>query len=217
MSIRNSETSLRTATHTFSLCGDGNQDFYMQFSMREEKDANGLPDILQRMARGDKSAVGECLDAYGKLIWSLAKRFGGTREDIEDAVQEIFIDIWRYAARFDPAKSPEGAFVTLIARRRLVDRLRKSKNQPRHSYSDDALENRANNFDENLQMYVEVKHIVDALDKLGSREKQLVRMTIYDGMSHSEIAKLTGLPLGTVKSQIRRGFGKLRFSIGLVS
>ena len=187
----------------------------MQILTREEKNMAALPNILQRIAGGDKSAVTDCIDAYGKLIWALARRFGGTREDMEDAVQEIFIDIWKYAARFDGAKSPEGAFVTLIARRRLIDRLRKSKNQPHHSFFEDSLENQTNNAGKNLQTSVEIKYIVDVLDKLDAGDKQLMRMAVYDGMSHSEIARTTGLPLGTVKSRIRRGFQKLRFSIGL--
>lgn len=62
----------------------------MQTPTLEEKDTADLPNILQRIAGGDKSAVSDCLDTYGKLIWALAKRFGGTREDMEDAVVEIF-------------------------------------------------------------------------------------------------------------------------------
>jgi RNA polymerase sigma-70 factor (ECF subfamily) len=182
-----------------------------------KKDKADLSNILQRIAGDDESAVTDCLDTYGKLIWALARRFSGTREDAEDAVQEIFIDIWKYAARFDVAKSPEGAFVTLIARRRLIDRLRKSKAQPPASLFESALANRASDADKKLQMYVEMKYAVDALDKLSAHEKQIMQMTIYGGMTHSEIAKTTGLPLGTVKSQLRRGFKKMRDSISLTT
>lgn len=171
--------------------------------------------ILKRISEGDNRAVNDCLDKYGKLVWSLARKFTRTREDAEDAVQEIFIDIWKYAARFDAAKSPEGAFVTLIARRRLIDRIRKSKTQPQTVLFESAWTNQASDADKKLQMRVEMKFVVEALEKLSLHEKQILQMAIYGGMTHSEIAKTVGLPLGTIKSQLRRGFQKIRNSLGL--
>ncbi|MDQ6787251.1 MAG: sigma-70 family RNA polymerase sigma factor [Acidobacteriota bacterium] len=187
----------------------------MSYSAEFIKEGNESSDILQRIAREEKSAVSDCLAAYGKLVWGLARKFTKTREDAEDAVQEIFIDIWKYAARFDATKSPEGAFVTLIARRRLIDRLRKTNLQlPVMRYESDLL-NQASDADKKLQMYMEMKFAVDALDKMNVPQKQILQMAVYGGMSHSEIAEATGLPLGTVKSQIRRGFQKLRDTIGV--
>ncbi len=171
--------------------------------------------ILKRISEGDNCAVNDCLDKYGRLVWSLARKFTRTREDAEDAVQEIFIDIWKYAARFDAAKSPEGAFVTLIARRRLIDRIRKSKTQPQTVLFESAWTNQASDADKKLQMRVEMKFVVEALERLSLHEKQILQMAIYGGMTHSEIAKTVGLPLGTIKSQLRRGFQKIRSSLGL--
>ncbi len=174
-------------------------------------------DILPRIAREDKTAVADCLATYGKLIWGLARKFTKTREDAEDAVQEIFIDIWKYAARFDAVKSPEGAFVTLVARRRLIDRLRKFNQQQMITRYEYDLQNEASDADKKLQMYIEMKYAVDALEKMNVPQKHILQMSIYGGMTHSEIAQMTGLPLGTVKSQIRRGFQKLRDTIGVES
>jgi len=182
-------------------------------SSMSEKSASASGDILQRIAGQDKEAVGECLDAYGKLVWSLARKYTKTREDAEDAVQDIFIDIWKYAARFDARKSPECAFITLIARRRLIDRLRKSTLQPQTAVFEDAMQNETCDSDKKLHILLEVRYAVAALNKLGAQQKQIVQMSIYGGMTHSEIAQTTGLPLGTVKSQIRRGFQKIRESI----
>ena len=182
-------------------------------SSMSEKSASASGDILQRIAGQDKEAVGECLDAYGKLVWSLARKYTKTREDAEDAVQDIFIDIWKYAARFDARKSPECAFITLIARRRLIDRLRKSTLQPQTAVFEDEMQNETCDADKKLHILLEVRYAVAALNKLGAQQKQIVQMSIYGGMTHSEIARTTGLPLGTVKSQIRRGFQKIRESI----
>ena len=83
--------------------------------------------ILERVASGDASAVDECLSQYGGLVWSLARRFHAGHADAEDAVQEIFIEIWRNAGRFDARVAAESTFITMIARRRLIDRYRKHK------------------------------------------------------------------------------------------
>jgi RNA polymerase sigma factor (sigma-70 family) len=81
--------------------------------------------VLERIAAGDPAAVDECIDRYGALVWSLARRHLRQHADADDAVQEIFIEIWRSAARFDPVIASEATFITMISRRRLIDRQRK--------------------------------------------------------------------------------------------
>ena len=77
--------------------------------------------IFQRLAEKDKTAVADCIDAYGNFIWALARKFTSSPEAAEAATQEIFIDIWRYAERADKAQSPENVLIALIARRRLIN------------------------------------------------------------------------------------------------
>ena len=86
--------------------------------------------ILQRIAGGEAVAVNECLETYGGLVWSLARRFCPKHEDAEDAVQDTFVDIWRNAERFDPEIASEATYITMIARRRLIDRYRRSGRAP---------------------------------------------------------------------------------------
>ena len=76
--------------------------------------------ILQRIADKDQTAVTDCVDTYGNFIWALARKFTHSRTEAETAVQEIFIDIWRYAERVDKTQSTENMLIALIARRRLV-------------------------------------------------------------------------------------------------
>jgi DNA-directed RNA polymerase specialized sigma24 family protein len=85
--------------------------------------------ILQRVAAGDSSAVDDCLAQYGALVWSLARRHSPNYSDAEDAVQEAFLGIWQGAGRFDPEKGSETTFITMIVRRRLIDRHRKRGRQ----------------------------------------------------------------------------------------
>jgi DNA-directed RNA polymerase specialized sigma24 family protein len=76
--------------------------------------------ILQRIEDKDKTAVKDCVDAYGNFIWALARKFTQSREEAEAAAQEIFIDIWRYAEQVDSNQSAEHLLIGLIARRRLI-------------------------------------------------------------------------------------------------
>jgi RNA polymerase sigma-70 factor (ECF subfamily) len=173
--------------------------------------------VLQRVAQGDREAVKDCIDKYGNLVWHIARKSIRNKEDAEDAVQEIFIDIWKNAARFDPVKSPEGAFITLIARRRIIDRVRRTYIRPQISVSENALENQASNEHEKLHRFIEIKPILEALNKLKTHQKQIIGMAVFEGMTHTEIAKTIGLPIGTVKTHIRRGFKKIRDSIGIAA
>jgi RNA polymerase sigma-70 factor (ECF subfamily) len=82
---------------------------------------NAKPTFLERIAAGDPLAVEGCLEKYRGLVWSMARRFAGNHADAEDVVQEIFIELWRHAGRFDAVVAAESTFVTTIARRRLIE------------------------------------------------------------------------------------------------
>ena len=88
--------------------------------------------ILERIAGGDERAVKECLDRYGNLVWSIVRRMTAPA-DAEDAVQEIFVDLWKSAGRFEPERSSEAGFIAMIARRRMIDRLRSEERRPQNS------------------------------------------------------------------------------------
>ncbi|MBA3634092.1 MAG: sigma-70 family RNA polymerase sigma factor [Acidobacteria bacterium] len=180
-----------------------------------QSEQNGKLSILQRIAQKDKTAVEECFGSYGGLVWSIAKKFTNSREDAEDAVQDIFIDIWKYAGRFDAAKSAESSFIVLLARRRLIDRLRKFNRQPKVFFLDEIANNQSDGWEKKLQMQIEIQQAVQELNKLNPQQRKVVQMVIYAGMTQSEIAETTGLPLGTVKSLIRRGFQKIRQSYSI--
>jgi RNA polymerase sigma-70 factor (ECF subfamily) len=170
--------------------------------------------ILQRIAKDDKAAVQECLKTYSGLVWSLARRMSSTTEDAEDAVQEIFIDIWKNAARFDPAQASETTFIAMIARRRLIDRLRRQQRRPQTDALEDMLVEPTGVTDKQLQNVVEAKQAAAAMNSLKPEQKQVLQLSIYHGLSHQEIADHTGIPLGTVKTHARRGLIQLRESLG---
>ena len=91
----------------------------MQASTVQKIQRNNSPAILQRIAQRDKTALKDSIENYGDLIWAMAKKFTDTTEDAEAATQEIFFNIWRYAARFEETNFDELLFITVIARRQL--------------------------------------------------------------------------------------------------
>ncbi|HEX8735827.1 MAG TPA: RNA polymerase sigma factor [Pyrinomonadaceae bacterium] len=173
--------------------------------------------ILQRIAQGDQSAVQDCLKQYGNLVWYLVRKFTGNAEDAEDAAQEIFIDIWRNAARFDAAKAPEAAFITMIARRRLIDQLRKRKRQSQLQPLEDFTFAAQTDAGSEMQILLDARRASQIIDGLRPERKKVINLAIFGGLSHLEIAERTGMPLGTVKTHIRRGFQKVRKSFGAKS
>jgi RNA polymerase sigma factor (sigma-70 family) len=171
--------------------------------------------VLKRIARGDARAVSECIDQFGGLIWALARRLTRTRADAEDAVQEIFTDIWRSAGRFDSNQGSEKVFVTTIARRRLIDRLRRTTQEPQ-TESVDALDVLAwSQPGSRGEICVEAARAANAVAQLRPEQQQVLQLGILQGLTHSEIAASTGMPLGTVKTFMRRGLIQVRELMGV--
>ncbi len=166
--------------------------------------------ILERVAAGDPTAVSECMDRYGDLVWSLARRYLRNDADAEDAVQDIFIDIWGSAGRYDRNIASEVAFISTIARRRLIDRIRHTERRPRTDSLDD--EERPIELPQAsvLEDDAEVAQIERVLEKMEPAHLEILSMSLYQGYSHSEIAERLELPLGTVKTRLRRGLIHIR-------
>jgi RNA polymerase sigma-70 factor (ECF subfamily) len=166
--------------------------------------------ILHRVAAGDRAAFEECLDRYGNLVWSVARRFTRDRGDAEDVVQEIFVQIWKSAGRYDPDVAAESTFITTIARRRMIDWVRAKQRRPEpvelpeHEMpSDDRLH-------EQLETNDEAARAARALEQLKPEQRHVLKLSIFHGWTHSEIAEKLKLPLGTVKSHARRGLIAVR-------
>jgi RNA polymerase sigma-70 factor (ECF subfamily) len=171
--------------------------------------------ILQRIADGDASAVEDCLDKYGGLVWSIARKMLRNTDEAEDAVQEIFVDIWKNAGRFDARLASETTFVAMIARRRLIDRIRYTTRRISAESLDDVLLEPFTRSDKTMHMHIEAEQAAEAMRNLRPEQQQVLRLSIVHGMSHQEIANATGMPLGTVKTHARRGLIQVRESMGL--
>lgn len=136
-------------------------------------------------------------------------------DDAEDAVQEIFIDIWKNAERFDEAQSSETTFVAMIARRRLIDRLRYANRRISTDSIEDMMTEPTGKATEDLHISLEAKEAARALETLRPEQQQVLQLSIIQGLSHQEISDATGMPLGTVKTHARRGLLQVREFLGL--
>lgn len=165
--------------------------------------------LLQRVAQGDAEAVGACLERYGPLVWSIARSLSSDVGQVEDAVQEIFIELWRKADRYDSSKAAESTFIATIARRRIIDRRRSRARQPE---SED-LENHDTPVEDRSLHLVELgddaARAAEAVATLKPDQQRVIQLSVIEGLTHQEIAATTGLPLGTVKSHIRRGLDRV--------
>lgn len=170
--------------------------------------------ILQQIAAGDPGAVSRCLETYGGLVWTIASRYlAGDRPEIEDAVQDVFVTLWRSAARFDPALGTELSFVGTIARRRVLDaRRRLCTRRPELFGAGD--ESSLTVWAPEPPSSEEVARLGEEFAKLPEDERLALWFAVSRGLSHREIAQATSVPIGTVKSRLRRAVLRLQRALG---
>lgn len=166
--------------------------------------------LLPRVARGDERALREAIDRYSGLIWSLARRMCPTRADAEDAVQEIFIELWRCAERFDDRVAAEPTFVSMIARRRLVDRLRAASRRPVMTSDIEQAPAGTDGVGLGMEISEDARRARRAIAELRPEEQRVLDLSISRGYSHEQISVALDMPMGTVKSLCRRGLRKVR-------
>lgn len=164
---------------------------------------------LAALSRGRPGAVEACLDAYGGLVLGLARRLLPEHADVEDAVHEIFIELWRSAERFDPDRASDRGFVAMLARRRIIDRRRRRSARPETVRWTPAAERPGTDHERTLGR-VEAQPALEALETLDPDRRRWILMNVVEGWSHRDIARETDTPLGTVKSGIRRGLRQMR-------
>ena len=166
--------------------------------------------LLTRVADGDQEAVEECLNRYGNLVWSLARKFTPNRADAEDAVQEVFIDLWSSAARYDSSKASETTFIAMLARRRLIDRFRKSKRQPPTEVLSAEADFEHPDLLPDVALKDEASRAARLIRTLKPEQQQVIKLAVYEGHTHQGVADALQIPLGTVKTHLRRGLLKVR-------
>jgi len=150
----------------------------------------------------------ELIAVYRGLVFSVARAYTRDRHDLEDACQEVLIALFRNAEKFDASRAPEPVFVTMIARRRLIDLLRTSPPSVMEGTLEDSVTPA-------LDAYVDGRAATLALAECTAGQRDVIALATWEGLSQSEIASELDLPLGTVKSHYARGMDRLRRALNV--
>jgi RNA polymerase sigma-70 factor (ECF subfamily) len=169
----------------------------------------GLP---ARFASGDPDSIRAVYQSYGRLVYSVAYKVLGDAGLAEDATQQTFVQAWRAAATYDPAR-PLGAWLAAISRRAAIDVYRRER---RHRGVDDIADHEAAlvTAPPSAEQIYDVWEVRQALENLPDQDRQLIRMQHFDELTHAEIAGRLAIPVGTVKSRSFRAHRRLAGLLG---
>jgi RNA polymerase sigma-70 factor (ECF subfamily) len=178
-------------------------------------------ELVARLAGGERAAFGELYDRYGKPAYSLARRICVDPELAEDVVQEAFLALWKMPSRFDPTRGGFGTWLMTVVHHRAVDAVRRENTQRRRNVPlTDELSERnvppAQGSDHEALSSVVGADVREALTKLPEDQRQVIALAYLGGYTQIEVAKLTGVPLGTVKSRTFAAIRRLRGSLASV-
>jgi len=164
-------------------------------------------ELLRKLGKGDAQALGDFYDLYAGLVNGLALRILRDGAEAEDVVQEVFVQVWRQAQRFDPARGTAEAWLCTIARTRALDRLRR-RTARREEPSDSTPGSTE------VPRTEEAMAVRKALEGLTTDQRKALELAYYEGLTQTEIAARLGEPLGTVKTRIRTAMLRLREVLG---
>lgn len=176
-------------------------------------------DLLARVATGDQPAFSDLYDVLSGRVLGLVTRLLKDRAQSEEVTQEVFLEVWQQATRFDRSRGSAASWVLTMAHRRAVDRIRASQashdRDTRIGIRD--LEAGFDQVSESVEIRIEHERVSRALGKLTEFQRQAVQLAYYGGYSHSEMAERLGVPIGTVKTRLRDGMIRLRDEMGVTS
>jgi len=176
-------------------------------------------DLLARVATGDQPAFSDLYDVLSGRVLGLVTRLLKDRAQSEEVTQEVFLEVWQQATRFDRSRGTAASWVLTMAHRRAVDRIRASQashdRDTRIGIRD--LEAGFDQVSESVEIRIEHERVSRALGKLTEFQRQAVQLAYYGGYSHSEMAERLGVPIGTVKTRLRDGMIRLRDEMGVTS
>ncbi len=163
--------------------------------------------VLERVTLGDGQAMAVLYDRYSKVVYSVALRVLRDPAAAEDVLQEVFMQIWRNPASFETARGSLGGWLAVVARNRSIDVLRRKR--PTDPVDDMGLASNYNLADE-AERNTMIERARGVMAELPLEQRKTLEMAFFDGLTHTEIAEMTGEPLGTVKTRIRSALISLR-------
>jgi RNA polymerase sigma-70 factor (ECF subfamily) len=170
-------------------------------------------DLMQLIRRGDARAFEVIYERHSSAAFSLAYRMTGARGLAEDVAQDAFLSIWRSGARYERARGSVRTWVLGIVHHRAIDALRRSFVHDRRRASDEGIEERLEadvRIDAEVARRQEADAVRAALQTLPGEQVQVIELAYFGGFTHTEIAEMLQMPVGTVKGRMRLGLEKLR-------
>lgn len=174
-------------------------------------------DLLVAVARGDQAAFAALYDRTAPLVHGVVRRVVRDPSQSEEVTQEVFVEVWRTATRFDPDRGSARPWITTMAHRRAVDRVR-SEQASRDRTERIGHRDRSRDFDEvaeSVELRAEHAQVRAALDQLTDLQRQAVELAYFQGYTYRQVAELLDTPLGTIKTRMRDGLIRLRDALGV--
>jgi RNA polymerase sigma-70 factor (ECF subfamily) len=182
---------------------------------RRRTDLDADWQLIVAVADGSPDALGRLYDRYGAIVYALARRIVSRLEDAEEVVQDVFAQVWRQADQYRTDRASVAGWIIMLARTRAIDRLRARRARPDEDRGVEAGEAvpvpAAGPSPEQAALSADdAKRVRQALAALPDNQRSLLELAYDEGLTHTEIATKTGMPLGTVKTRIRAGMDALR-------
>jgi RNA polymerase sigma-70 factor (ECF subfamily) len=182
-------------------------------------ESSGVSDVelLHAVARGDEAALARLYDAYRVILFGLLVRILNSREEAEDILQEVFVQVWGRAKDFDEKRGRPFTWLVTLARSRAIDRLRQLGARQRLAAGAAQEQEQTDNVSDALTDSVRAEQqavVRQALGELPEEQRTTLLLAYFDGLTQSEIAAKLNAPLGTIKTRMRSGMAKLRALLG---
>lgn len=171
--------------------------------------------LMQSVAQGKESALRTLYDRFGNLIFRNACQVLGSVSEAEDATQEVFVQIWRTADRYDPTRAKLITWVMLISRRMFIDRLRRRMVRPMSISLDESQHDVAASTSQDSEIKEGSAVVRRRMSELPELQREVIERVYLQGYSLREVAEQRNMPVGTIKSALSRGLGRLREKFGM--
>ena len=178
-----------------------------------------LEGLMEQVARGDQEAFSELYDRTAPRVLGLVERVLVDHAQSEEVAQEVFLEVWKEAARFDTGKGKALNWMLTLAHRRAVDRVRSSqsgRDRDERVGKRDA-EAGYDNVSETAEIRIEHERVKRAMAQISELQREAISLAYYGGYSQREVAEILAIPVGTVKTRLRDGMARLRDELGVAS
>jgi len=177
----------------------------------------GLPELLRRVARGDEAAFAALYDATSARVHGLVLRVVRDPAQAEEVTQEAYLQVWRTASRYDENLGSAHSWLLTLAHRRAVDRVRSAESAGRNdtAYHGTTQTPPHDTTAEAVETSLEAHRVHTALETLTAVQREALQLAYFGGYTHTEVAAMLDLPIGTAKTRIRDGLIRLRDAMGV--